>query len=273
MSLFSKKGARVLWLPLDQVRPNPDQPRKVFDGTSLRELAESIRIHGILQPLTVRREEDGSYTLVAGERRLRAAGLAGLAQVPCLPVESRGQDSALLALVENIQRQDLDCWEEAEALRQLTRTYGLSQEQVAARIGKSQSAVANKLRLLKLAPELISAIRSAGLTERHARALLRLPEDSRMTALQDIIGQGLNVAATDAYIDAFLIHPEPAAPKKRRPTIVLRDVRLFLNTLTRGLSTLKRSGVAASWEQEDTGDCLTFTIRIPKQKTASRRAG
>ena len=177
MQLLRKKGMldsnRVLFLPVDAISPNPDQPRRVFSQHELEELAASIRALGLLQPLTVRRGEQG-WELVAGERRLRAAKLAGLTEVPCLSLQIDSQRSSLLALVENLQRKDLDFWEEALALDRLISTYHLSQEEAARRIGKSQSAVANKLRLLKLPCAVLERLRDAGATERHARALLPL---------------------------------------------------------------------------------------------------
>ena len=161
-------GRRVLYLSVDAIRANPDQPRKYFEPEALRELAESIGRYGILQPLTVRRGEDG-YELIAGERRLRAAKLAGLRKVPCLAVRSDEEESALLSLIENLQRQDLHYMEEAAAIAKLIAVYGLSQEQAAERLGKSQSAVANKLRLLRLSPACVALLREGGLSERHAR--------------------------------------------------------------------------------------------------------
>ena len=176
MRLLPKKGifdsGRVLFLPVDSILPNPDQPRTLFSQPELEELADSIQSMGILQPLTVRRRE-GGWELVAGERRLRAAKLAGLREVPCLSIQTDGQSSSLLALVENLQRRDLDFWEEALALRKLIDTYHISQDEAARRLGKSQSAVANKLRLLKLDPAVLTILREGGCTERHARALLR----------------------------------------------------------------------------------------------------
>lgn len=166
-------SSRVRYISLNQIRPNPQQPRRSFDEDSLSELAESIRRYGILQPLTVRRQGTG-YELVAGERRLRAAAMAGLREVPCLVAQVGEEDSALLALMENLQRRDLDCWEEAEALSRLIARYGLSQEETARRLGRSQPAVANKLRLLRLPDSVRQFLQKNGLTERHARALLRL---------------------------------------------------------------------------------------------------
>lgn len=251
---------RVLELPTESIRPNPMQPRQVFEEAGIRDLADSIRRHGILQPLTVRRTATG-WELVAGERRLRAAKLAGLSRVPCLETEADDRRSALLALVENLQRRDLDFWEEAQALDKLIRTYHLSQEEAARRIGKSQSAVANKLRLLKLSPALLEKLRAAGLTERHARALLRLEgDDERAAALEHIIAAGLTVAQTEAYIES-LLHP---APPKRKPTYLIRDVRLFLNTVSRAMKVMQGAGIPAQYDRQDTDDAVLLTIRIPK---------
>lgn len=264
MALFRRReglfeSGRVLWLSVDSLRPNPDQPRRYFAQEGLEELAESIKVHGILQPLSVRRTADG-FVLVSGERRLRAAKLAALKEVPCIVVEVDDAASSLLALVENLQRRDLDFWEEALALDKLIRTYHLSQEEAAHRIGKSQSAVANKLRLLKLSPEVLEKLRAAGLTERHARALLRLEEDARPAALDHIIAGDLTVAQTEAYIES-LLHP---APPKRKPTYLIRDVRLFLNTVTHAMKVMQGAGIPAQCDRQDTDDAVLLTIRIPK---------
>lgn len=195
---------KILYLPAAQIRPNPGQPRKIFDPAGLQELAASIAEYGIVQPLTVRRR-DGFYELVAGERRLRAARMAGLREVPCILLSVDEAQSGMVALVENLQRRDLDYIEEAEGLARLMRLYGLSQEQAAQRVGKSQSAVANKLRLLRHSPQVLAMLRENQLSERHARALLRLPEEEdRLAVLQTVIRQQLNVAKTEAYIDAYL---------------------------------------------------------------------
>lgn len=216
----------------------------------------------MLQPLTVRRTP-GGWELIAGERRLRAAQLAGLPRVPCLPVEADSDASALLALVENLQRQDLTVWEEAAALRQLIDRHHLSQEEAAQRVGKSQSAVANKLRLLKLPEDVIATLRSHRLTERHARALLRLgsPEAQR-AALEEILKRGLNVAQTEAYIDRLL--QSGTAPRKAAPVYRIRDVRLFLNTVKRSLAVMQSAGVNARCGKEETDREITLTIHIPK---------
>ena len=260
----------ILSLRVEDLAPNPVQPRRRFDEEELRELSESIRSYGILNPLTVRLR-CGKYELVAGERRLRAAKLAGLKEVPCLLVDVDMQDAGLLALVENLQRKDLDFLEEAEGLQRLIRMFGMSQEEAARRIGKSQSAVANKLRLLKLPPDVLDALRQNGLSERHGRALLRLPDgESQRAALAVILENHMTVAAADAYIDALLSPPEEAPPppekKERRRTFVLKNVRLFLNTVTRSIDLMKQGGIDAGMKREETEDALILTISIPKSR-------
>lgn len=263
---LQKKGifetGRVLFLPIDAIHPNPCQPRRTFTQPELEELAASIGELGILQPLTVRRRE-GQWELVAGERRLRAARLAGLDTVPCLSVQTDSQSSSLLALVENLQRRDLDFWEEALALRRLIDTYHISQDDAARRIGKSQSAVANKLRLLKLPQDVIDTLRAQRLTERHARALLRLdgPQAQR-AALEEIVRRQLNVAQSEAYIDRLI--QQKSAPRRAAPVYRLRDVRLFLNTVKKSLAVMQSAGVNARCGREETDSEITLTIHIPK---------
>ncbi len=263
-SYSHKEEARtVLELPVEALQPNPGQPRKQFGREELEELAESIRQHGVLNPLTVREEGPGRYQLVAGERRLRAAKLAGLRTVPCLALEVDGQGSALLALVENLQRRDLDFLEEARGMARLMEEYGLRQEEVARRLGKSQSAVANKLRLLRLEPEILERLCREGLTERHGRALLRLKDpEARREALEHILRHNLNVAAAERYIDRLAAG---AAPRQRR-LFVLKDVRVFLNTLSRGLDVMKQGGIPAELKKQETEDALVLTISIPRHR-------
>lgn len=267
MSFLRKRGPEeagsILSLPVHSIYPNPNQPRRHFDPDGLRELANSIRELGVLQPLTVR-PMGREWELIAGERRLRAARLAGLTHVPCIVMETDEERSSLLALVENLQRRDLDFLEEALALARLIDNYSLTQEECARRIGKSQSAVANKLRLLHLSPNALALLRDHGMTERHARALLRL-EDA---ALQEqtarrIVEQQWTVAKTEEYVAGLLAQMDK--PAKRRTTYILKDVRLFLNTVERGLSMMKSAGVNAQCGREDTGDAILLTIRIPKK--------
>ena len=258
---------RIYHLPIDRISPNPRQPRRHFAEQPMRELADSIRQHGVLQPLTVQKTS-GGYVLVAGERRLRAAGLAGLDKVPCILVKASSRDSALLALVENLQRCDLHYMEEAAAISRLISTYGMSQEEAARRLGRSQSAVANKLRLLRLSPACVELLRQFELTERHARALLRLEdEEARLAALRHIGDRRLNVAASEEYIESLLQKKKKDSPG-RRPVFVIKDVRLFLNSVNRGMETIRRAGVDARCDKQESDDEITITIQIPKKKAA-----
>lgn len=257
-------STRVQYIPLGRIRPNPQQPRRSFDEEGLAELAASIRSCGILQPLTVRRAGDG-YELVAGERRLRAARIAGLREVPCLVAQVGEEDSALLALMENLQRRDLDCWEEAQAIARLISRYGLSQEAAARRLGRAQPTVANKLRLLRLPEDVRALLRENGLTERHARALLRLqdPEVQRRAA-GDMVRRGMNVAQAEAYVEK-LLQSAQVTPPRGRSTYIIKDVRLFLNSVDRGLHLMRQAGVDAGWNRQDTDREILLTIRIPKR--------
>lgn len=277
MSFMKRHGLlehhRVMMLRTHCIRPNPSQPRQFFDAENLRDLAESIRLYGVLQPLTVRRLESGAYELVAGERRLRASRLAGLEEVPCILLGADEKQSSLIALVENLQRCDLDFFEEAEGIQRLIRQFGLSQEEAAKRIGKSQSALANKLRLLKHPSEIIQTIRENGLTERHARALLRLEDEAdRKVVMETIIERHLNVAQTDEYIDAYLATTEPVRKKevtnardKIRTLYVFKDIRLFLNTVNHAVDVMRRAGIAANIDKEEADNEIILTIKVPKR--------
>lgn len=260
-------SSRVRYIPINAVRPNPQQPRRSFDETALRELADSISAYGILQPLTVR-DRGGVYELVAGERRLRAARIAGLREVPCLIAEVGEEDAALLALIENLQRRDLDYMEEAAAIARLIRRYGLSQQQAAEKLGKSQPTIANKLRLLRLSAPVIDCLRQYSLTERHARTLLRLTDPEQQLAAARHIGKrGLNVAQTEQYIDR-LTAENRTEPPRRRPTYVIKDVRLFLNSVERGVRLMQSAGVGAEVGRRDTEEEILLTIHIPKRREA-----
>ncbi len=258
------ESGRVCYVPVEAIRPNPSQPRRVFEPEALAELADSIRVYGVIQPLSVRRRVDG-YELVAGERRLRAAKLAGLSEVPCIVLSVDGEQSGMIALVENLQRRDLDFIEEAEGIARLMRIYGLSQEQAAARIGKSQSAVANKLRLLRHSPAVLAVIRENHLSERHARALLRLPDEkARLDALSVIVRRGLNVAKTEQYIESLLASPPETPARRAMPGFRLRDVRLFLNTIDHNLRLIRDAGIDAGLSRQEDEREIVLTIRIPK---------
>ena len=266
------ESTRVTMLSPEVISPNPDQPRRYFDPDELQELAESIRVHGILQPLSVRRKGGGRYELIAGERRLRAAILCGLDQVPCLVLEVSRESSCLLSLIENLQRRDLDFWEEAKALERLISVYGLSQEEAAAKVGKSPSAVANKLRLLRLPQGALALLRKHGFTERHARALLRLPDpQAQQTGAELVVKEGWTVARTEKYVEEIL--RSQSQTKKTRPPLLIRDVRFFLNSLDHSLAVMRSAGVAAQCRRQEEGEDLQLTIRIPKARSQSPSSG
>ena len=247
---------RVVFLPARSIRPNPAQPRKIFRPEALDELSDSIRQHGILQPLSVRRSGNG-YELIAGERRLRAAGLAGITDIPCIIMSMDDRESGMAAMVENLQRQDLDFIEEAMGISRLLEDWNMSQEQAARLLGKSQSAVANKLRLLKHSEPVRQALRQSGLTERHARALLKLPtEESKLAAVKEIVRQGMSVARTEKYVETLL------SARADRPSRA--NVGAFLNNLTQSLQKIQLSGIPAVSERRETDSQIVLTITIPK---------
>lgn len=298
--------ARIIFLPVEQIRPNRAQPRKRFDTNTMIRLADSVRRYGVLQPLTVRQiSTDGSgdgradgrgtpYELIAGERRLRAAKLAGLAQVPCIIARADDHLSAELAIIENLLREDLDMFEQAKAFGRLIVGFSLTQEQVARKMSMSQSAVANKLRLLRLDAQEQRMILQNGLTERHARALLRLPADeSRKTAIEHISESHLNVAATEQYIEGLLEQKKntsvpsvvtgvPDTPDEEpknanravvlsengescaKKKLILKDLRIFTNSIENAVEILKQTGLHPEIEQREEGEKLFICISVEK---------
>ncbi len=272
MFLLSQEKKKVVEIAPERILPNPAQPRRVFVQEELDKLAQSIRENGLLQPLSVRKLEGNLYELIAGERRLRACRIAGLETVACVIHDCDGQQSAIYAMLENLQRQDLQLFEEAEGIARLIAEWGVTQEEAARRLGKSQSAIANKLRLLRLPVEERRQIAQAGLTERHARALLRVPNEAlRRQALETVITQGYNVQKTDAYIENLLTLKEaPIKPRKKgKRTFIVKDVRLFINTIDRAVETMRLSGISAAVDKRETEQYIECVIRIPKQKSSS----
>ncbi len=247
---------RVVFVPAKAVMPNPAQPRKHFEESALAELTESIRRHGILQPLSVRRV-GVNYELIAGERRLRAGIRAGLTEIPCIVMSMEDEESGWVALVENLQRQDLHFLEEARGIGALMESGGMNQEQAARFLGKSQSAVANKLRILRHSPEILELLQKSGLTERHARALLKLKDDSqKIDAITEILRLNMSVAQTEKYIEKCLSGQKEAEPKKKLGT--------FLNGITRYLQKMQAQGVPAITERRETENQIVLTITVPK---------
>ncbi|MBQ4096493.1 MAG: ParB/RepB/Spo0J family partition protein [Oscillospiraceae bacterium] len=257
-----KRIGEILEVEISRIVPNRNQPRKNFDRDELVSLAKSIAQDGILQPLTVIKSGEG-YELVAGERRLRAAKMAGYSSVPCIVVNLNMQQSAVMSIVENMQRQELSFFEQAQAIERLTGEWGMTQEAVARRLGISQSSVANKLRLLRLSDECRAEIIRQGLTERHARALLKLEGDEqRLFMLSKIAERGLNVSKTEQVIESFL-SKKAREESIRRRSAVFRDIRLFMNTVNKAVEVMKLAGVEAGTKKTEHDGVIEFTVTIP----------
>lgn len=266
---MDKNESKINEIPIIKIRPNKSQPRKQFSETELLSLSQSIRENGILQPLTVRKVSAMEYELVSGERRLRAAALAGLKKVPCITVKCSDKESAIYALLENLQRADLGYFEEARGISRLIRRYGLTQQQAALKLGKTQSTIANKLRLLRLTNEEQEWIENAGLSERHARALLKLDNEKvRRNALSRVINESLTVAQTESLI-ALLSESPLKHPVKGKSKAVIKDIRIFENTINKAIDTMRQAGIDAETHHSDNEKFIEYTIKIPKSKGAA----
>ena len=272
MNFISKDGNKVVDIPIRQIRPNQSQPRKTFKDEELNSLAASIEENGILQPLTVRRLNLQEYELVAGERRLRAAVIAGLKRVPCIVIKCTDRESAIFALLENLQRSDLGMFEEARGISRLIRKYNLTQEEAAAKLGKKQSTVANKLRLLKLTMDEQDWINQAGLSERHARALLRIADENlRKEALSKVISESLNINQTEELVDNIISSSFIAVDDKhRKKRVVIKDVRIFINTINKAVDTMRLAGINAVSKRGGKDDYIEYTVRIQKNISSKK---
>ncbi len=264
-----EETGRILMIPSDRILPNPAQPRQQFEDGSIIGLADSIRRYGILQPLTVRRPDghtcDCLYELIAGERRLRAAKLLNMASVPCIVIHADGQRSAELAIIENIQRENLNIFEQAGAIASLIDMYELTQEEVARRLSMSQSSVANKLRILRLTAPEREKILTYALTERHARALLKVDSIEMRLRIIDYIGRhALRVDKTEEYIDRLVRENDIESNSRKPRKIILKDIRLFYNSVERAVSICKQAGVNVESERCEDADAIEWRIRIPK---------
>ncbi len=275
-------------IPIDMIKPNPYQPRKNISIKGLEELAQSIKQYGVIQPITVRRSSSGGYELIAGERRLRAAKMAGLDYICSIIIDTYEQDSAILAMIENLQRENLHFLEEAEGYASLIEDHGFTQEELAVKLGKNQSTIANKLRILRLSREIKEILIKAKLSERHARALLKLPDEKlQMQAVQEVIRNQLNVRDTEAVIDNLIErirdgflnsdgtliktdegdrYFEKGRKKKRQRRIFTRtkDYRIFINTINHAINILKKYGLEVHYEQIDKDEFIEFKIAIQK---------
>ena len=271
---------KVVWLRIDDIKTNPFQPRKIFTKEALTELSESIREYGVLQPITVRRVANDTYELIAGERRLRASKMADLQKIPAIIYEFDDDDSAVIALIENLQRESLSFLEEAEAYYCLVMDHGITQEQLAQKVGKSQSTIANKVRLLKLPPLVQKIIHDNNLTERHARALLRLPDEQlQLKALKAICDHHYTVQKTEDFISDIL--SKTVIPYKKSVDVVtkkvaneavstrqlvINEINLFVRNLKGLVNSIIRSGLIVQAAQFDRKDYYEFIIRIPKKE-------
>ena len=266
----AKGSKRLVEGNVASIHPNPYQPRATFDEESIAELAQSIQQVGLLQPLLVRKVDDG-YELVAGERRLRAVTSLGMEKVACIVQQDiEDESSAMMALIENLQREDLHYLEEAQCYQKLLETYGLTQEELANRLGKSQSSIANKLRLLKLSDEVKAAMTEKRLSERHARALLKLTDDKqRLDAVERIAEKGLSVKETEQMVEKTLnkAYDEKQDGAKPRPKLmrIVRDYRLFMNTINQAVNQLRESGMMVEVEQSDRADGVDIKISVTRK--------
>lgn len=267
MKFMFKGDNKISEIPIIKIRPNKAQPRRLFNEDELLALSRSISENGIIQPLTVRRAGATEFELIAGERRLRASVMAGLKKVPCIVVKCSDKDSAAYALIENLQRSDLGIFEEARGISRLIHRFGLTQEQAAIRLGKSQSSIANKLRLLRLTYEEQEWIEKSGLTERHARALLKIDDEQlRQEVLSQVIAERLNVSQTEELVAESVNAREKS---RRTPSVkkaVIKDVRIFVNTINKAIDTIRLAGVELESNKVDSDNFITYTIKIPKQR-------
>lgn len=258
----NKANCQIQLINHDCILPNPNQPRVRFDYSELEGLASSIRTSGLLQPINVRPLDGGKFELISGERRLRAARMVGLTKLPCIVMDVNDSQSALFALIENVQRQNLDFFEEAEAIEKLTSEHGLSQEEISKKLGKAQSTLSNKLRLLRLPEEMRCRIASAGLSERHARALLQLPDNSaRNRALDIIIDRHLNVSESE-HLVADILKRRKGAPRPQLKSF--KDMRIFINTLNHAVDAIRKAGIDADTAKSETDEYFEYVIRISK---------
>lgn len=255
---LKKQPGKIYNLPISEIKPSPYQARKAFDEQELAGLAQSIRENGLLQPITVRKTANG-YELVAGERRLRACRMAKMERIPALVCDFADDKTAALGLLENLQRMDLNAFEQAQGLRDMIAIWDCTQAEAAKRLGMAQPTLANKLRLLQLTPDQRQFVLDSNLTERHARAVLRLPENRRSEALIYIAKHRLNVRAADLYIDQML----NGVPKAKRRLPMVKDVRIFVNTIDHAIRLMTDNGVPATSHREERDGYIEYTVRIP----------
>jgi ParB family chromosome partitioning protein len=263
--------AAVREIPVDKIKANPFQPRREFKQEELKELALSIESYGLLQPIIVRAKRKAEYELIAGERRLRAMRLLGRPTIPALVRDYADEDVALIALLENLQRQDLSFWEEAEGYARLLAEFDITQEELAQRLGKSQSTIANKLRLLRLPDSIRHNISREIFTERHARALLRLPDTETQEKIANkVVVENLTVQATEQLVEK-LVGESKSQKKEARWVRIYKDIRLFINTVRQAVAELKKAGLSVNMVEQETEDSWEINIVVSKKRTSKQR--
>ena len=259
-----KECPQVTLLPIEKIIANPEQPRKVFKKEELEELSNSIKDYGVLQPILVRRMEQGIYSIIAGERRYRASCQAGLTEIPAIIQNLEEEQAALIALVENVQREDLNYIEEAKAYKKLMDDFKLTQAEIAQKVGKQQSTISNKIRLLTLPEDILELLTVHGLTERHARALLRIEEENNRRKIIDrIVKNNLNVKQTEKLIEEFL--EGQAEQKRKKQKVNYISYKIYVNTIRKAFSQIKEIEKDVVFSQEDKGEYLEVKITIPKK--------
>lgn len=261
----------VVQIPVDQISPNPFQPRTVFNDEKIQELAQTIRTHGIIQPIVVRKNENNNYEIIAGERRWRAVQSLGWDNISAIIRDMNDTETASVALIENLQREELTAIEEANAYKKLIELHSLTQEALAQRLGKSQSTIANKLRLLNLPDEVQDALLNKELTERHARALITLKsEEDQIAVLNKIKEEQLNVKQTEELINDMNNPQAEEEGEKKKKRIKLKginkDIRIALNTIRQSLHMVSDTGLKVETEEEDLEEFYQITIKIPKKQ-------
>ena len=256
-------------IPIISIKPCRVQSRKIFSAREMKELAQSIRTNGVLQPIIVRKSDDGEYELVAGERRLRAAAMCGNRKVPCIILRCSDDQADMYSLIENIQKCDMNCFEEAEGIERLMKNYNMSRFDVAKRLGIKQSEITDKLKLMNFTDEEKDIITRYRLTERHAKALLRIEDTvQRKMVLSEIISKGLNVTQSDRYIDSVLEENEEETKGNQKTTLIIKDIKILENTVRKAADTIRSIGIEAFSSRNETDDFIEYVIRIPKQKSA-----
>lgn len=258
--------SNIVHIDVNKIIPNKNQPRKIFDEKALVELSESIKNYGIIQPITVRKIYDDIYEIVAGERRYKAVKLLKMNKIPAVIIEAKEEDSAAMSLIENLQREDLDFIEEAMAFERLIEDFGLNQTKLAQKLGKSQSTIANKMRILKLPDSVKEKLREGNLTERHGRALLKIDDEEVLLDIVDkIIKKDLNVSATEKLVNSIANDLNEKKKRDKRYVRNFINYKIYINTIKNAYNEIVKTGIDAKFEQEESDEYIEIKVKIPKK--------